>query len=104
MKPGSGHHHADAGTYVAGERLERLAVPLTVLHANIQLLQRRIRKGKSPDPDGLLRILDKMEQASRTLCGELRELHDTVSTQRHVRETIDRNRSFAVHDQGERDV
>lgn len=104
MKPVSGRHNAAAGTPLSAERLERLAVPLTVLHANIQLLQRRIRKGEMPENDALLRVLEKLEQASRTLSGELRTLHDSVSTERPVRETIDGNRSSAVHDPGDRDA
>lgn len=104
MKPGSGRRPAAQETSITAARLERLAVPLTVLHANIQLLQRRVRKGTMPEPDALLRALDKLEGASRTLAAELRELDELVSTARPVRETIQENRSSAVHEPGERDI
>ena len=89
---------------VPAQRLERLAAPLTVLHANIQLLQRRIRGGQAPDPEGLLRVLDKLEQASRTLADELRELNDAVTTERRDRAKMARNQSSAVFKEGERDA
>ena len=102
MKPGSGRQEQTVS--VSKTRLERLAVPLTVLHANIQLLQRRIRKGNVPDPDSLLRTLDKLEQASRTIAVQLRELTEQDSTGRPVHETMGDNRSSAVQDSGERDI
>lgn len=104
MKPRRGHRNEREAPIAPGQHLERMATPLTVLHANIQLLQRRIRNGHVPDPDGLLRILARLERASRSLSGELRELGDAISTDRRDHEMIDRNHSSDVRNEGERDT
>lgn len=104
MKPPTGPSRGHDDHAVPAQRLERLAAPLTVLHANIQLLQRRVRGGQAPDPERLLRVLDKLERASRTLAGELQELNKTMSTERHDRAKMARNQSSAVFKEGERDA
>lgn len=104
MKPRSRSQPEESGAVVPDERLERIATPLTVLHANIQLLQRRIRNGNMPDPQGLLRVLDKLEQASRTISGELRELHDAISPEGTSHAMMQGDRSSVVHDEEKRDT
>lgn len=104
MKPPAGPPREDDRPAVPGQRLERIATPLTVLHANIQLLQRRIRNGQVPDADGLLRVLDKLEQASRTIAGELREFSDAISTDRRDHAKMGEEQSSAVFIEGERDT
>lgn len=80
--------------------LERIAAPMTVMHANIQLLQRRVRRGNAPDPDALLRALAKMEQASRTIIAQLREAEhrDPPKAEEHGKMT--ETRGHAMHDEG----
>jgi hypothetical protein len=81
-------------------RLERMAVPLTVVHANIQLLQRRVRKGAVPDPEALLGVLAKMERATRTMIGELRdaELRASPTAENHGKMTG--TDGHVMHDEG----
>lgn len=89
MNPRPSQKAQDEPVYISASRLERMSVPLTVLHANIQLLQRRIRAGNMPEPESLLRVLEKLEQASRTMADELRQLDGTISTPRAIRENME---------------
>lgn len=52
---------------VTAEDLERIANPLSVLHGYTQLLQRRLRRGQSIEDEELLRILNQVESASRSV-------------------------------------
>lgn len=104
MKRRPEHRTNDPGVDMSDRRLERMATPLTVLHANIQLLQRRVRNGNVPDPDGLLRVLDKLEQASRTISDEIRELRAEISPGQSTHAKMEQDRSSVVHDEEERDI
>jgi hypothetical protein len=81
-------------------RLERIAVPLTVVHANIQLLQRRIQRGSTPDPEALLGVLAKMEKATRTMIGELRDAELRASPTAEDHGKMAGTDGHVMHDEG----
>ena len=59
---------------VSNDEMNRIAAPLTVVHASLQLLRRRIlRHPRSGDGD-LDRALVSMEVAARTMVSELRSI------------------------------
>lgn len=104
MKRPSGHKPTPEGTFVSSQSLERIAAPLTVLHANIQLMQRRVRNGDVPDSEGLLRVLARLEKASGALTAELWALGESTSTSDAIREKMEREEAPAVHQERERDA
>ena len=59
---------------VTGEEVDRIAVPLTVAHACVQLLRRRIAGGEIDDRDGLVQALAKMEEATRSISAVFRSI------------------------------
>jgi hypothetical protein len=54
-----------------GDVLDRIVLPLTVLHAHVQLLRRRIRQNGPDGIDDLDQVLARMEDATRTMTAEL---------------------------------
>jgi uncharacterized protein (DUF2342 family) len=81
---GRGDHNS---VIVAADTLNRMTVALTVVHGHVQLLQRRIHQGATPDHDALLRTLVQMEAATQAMMAELHALRPTVL---RAREPIDR--------------
>jgi hypothetical protein len=56
---------------VSGDEIDRIIVPLTVVHAHVQLLRRRIRQNGPDGIDDLDQALAYMEDATRTMAAEL---------------------------------
>jgi hypothetical protein len=55
----------------SGDEIDRIIVPLTVVHAHVQLLRRRIRQNGPDGIDDLDQSLARMEEATRTMTAEL---------------------------------
>lgn len=66
--------NADApGPYyiVSGDEVNRILIPLTVVHGYAQLLRRRIRQNKIRGVDDVDQVLASMEEATRTMAAEI---------------------------------
>jgi len=59
---------------MTGDRLDRIVVSLTVLHAQSQLMNRRIERGQAIEGDGLRQAMARMDTAIRDLVAEVRVL------------------------------
>jgi hypothetical protein len=60
--------------------LEAIANPMSVIFGYTQLLQRRVRRGQAVGDEELLRVLGLMDQALRTMIGELTHLSRQAGT------------------------
>lgn len=69
-KRANGQGSQDIVIVTSGE-LQRLRIPLSVLHGYVQLLQRRLRQGYALDHDELIQTLGVMEEASRAIQTQL---------------------------------
>ena len=57
----------ESNDVITTSEVESIANPLTVVHGYTELLQRRIRRGRTIDNEELLRVLGLMEEATRSL-------------------------------------
>lgn len=79
------HGELNVDTYlVSAETLDRLAIPLAVIHGYVQLQQRRVHQGKMPNNDELLQTLVQMEDATQAMKAELQTLRATVMRYRRI--------------------
>jgi hypothetical protein len=80
-EPVNGEAHDDV-IIVSGDALNRVIVPLTVVHGHVQLLRRRIQRNQAIGSDELDRALSQMEQATRTMVAELSGIMGATSRSR----------------------
>lgn len=59
--------------------VDELAAPLTAIHGYAQLLQRRVRAGRTISDDNLLMTLGRIERAARSMEARLRQLEDDTA-------------------------
>lgn len=59
--------------------IDELAAPLTAIHGYAQLLQRRVRAGRTISDENLLITLGRIERAARTMEARLRQLEDDTA-------------------------
>lgn len=57
----------DSNDIITAEDVERIANPLSVVHGYTQLLQRRLRRGQTIDDAELDRVLNLVEESSRSV-------------------------------------
>jgi signal transduction histidine kinase len=61
-----------------------IRTPLAVIYGHVQLLQRRVHRGRVIDSDDLLRTLDHIQKAVRTIESQLEQLG--VEPDRHKKD------------------
>lgn len=59
--------------------IDELAAPLTTIHGYAQLLQRRVRAGRTVSDENLLTTLGRIERAARTMEERLRQLEEDTA-------------------------
>jgi predicted DNA-binding protein (UPF0278 family) len=80
-EPVNGETHDDY-FIVSGDVLNRVVVPLTVVHGHVQLLRRRIQRNQAVGSDQLERALSQMEEATRKMVAELSGIMGATSRSR----------------------
>jgi hypothetical protein len=64
---------------VSGAEMDRIVIPLTLVHASVQLLRRRIANGTLGGPDDLDQALSVMEQATRRMADDVWAVMEATS-------------------------
>lgn len=79
----SGNGSSDARyLIVPGDAMDRILVRLTVVHGNVQIARRRIRRGQASGSDDLDQLLARTEEGTRAMVAEIHAILVATSSMR----------------------